>query len=196
MSDRKKSFIDPLFSAGGLILVLCILIAVNIFFSKVNFRLDLTGDRQYSLSEGTKKIISGMKEDVVFKVFFTKSAVNAPVYIKNYANRMIDFLREYKYQGKGDIKLDIYDPKPDSEEEEWAQRYGIKIFDLPGGERICLGLTVMAEDREETVAFMDPSEETRLEYIITRMITRVQSPEKQKVGIVSGLPEIRLATGG
>ena len=188
MSDSKKSFMDLLFSAGGLILALFILIAINIAFSSVSARLDLTKEKQYSLSSGTKKIISEMKEDVVFKVFYTKETPGIPVYIKNYANRAIDFLREYERQGKGAITLEIHDPKPDSEEEEWAERYGIRGIDAPGGGRLWLGLAVMAAEREEAIAFLDPEQETRLEYNVTRMITRVQSPGKQKIGILSSVP--------
>jgi len=188
MSDSKKSFMDPLFSAGGLILVFFILIAINIVFSAVNVRLDLTKESQYSLSQSTKKIISDMKTDVVFKVFYTKDNPGTPSYIKNYAKRAINFLREYERQGKGAITLEIYDPKPDSEEEEWAERYGVRGIDTPGGERLWLGLAVMAAEREETIPFMDPAEETRLEYNVTRMITRIQSPEKQKIGLLSRLP--------
>jgi ABC-type uncharacterized transport system involved in gliding motility auxiliary subunit len=194
MFDRKK-LIDPLFSSGGLIAVLCILIAVNILFSSAALRLDFTRDRQYSLSESSQKIISDIKEDVTFKVFYTKNAPDMPVYIKNYAKRMIDFLREYEHLGKGAVKLEIYDPSPDSEEEEWARRYGIKTFELPSGGSMALGLAVMSADREEVLAFMDPSDETRLEYAVTRMIARTASLEKKTIGVVSSLPVFGLKSG-
>ncbi|VEN72530.1 conserved hypothetical protein [Candidatus Desulfarcum epimagneticum] len=194
MFDRKK-LIGPLFSTGGLIAVLCILIAVNILFSSAALRLDLTRDGQYSLSESSKKIIAGVKEDVTFKVFYTQSAPDMPVYIKNYAGRVIDFLQEYERRGKGAVKLEIYDPSPDSEEEEWARRYGIKLFELPSGGSMALGLAVMSADREEVLPFMDPSEETRLEYAVTRMIARTASSGKKTVGVVSSLPVFGVKPG-
>ena len=101
---------------------------------------------------------------------------------------MIDFLFEYEYQSKGKIRIEIFDPVIDSEEEECAQKYGIEGIDLPTGERIYFGLVVMAADVEETIAMMDPADENHLEYDITRMVARVQSPKNLKIGIISGLP--------
>lgn len=195
MSDGKKAKEKEsaltgksLFSAGGLFLILFILILINMIFSQVNLRWDSTSDKLYSLSEGTKKIISDLEEDVTIKVFYTKDNVNTPVHIKTYAQRMLDFLSEYEYHSDGKITVEVYDVKTDSDEEDWARSYGIEGINLPMGERIYFGLVAMAADQEETIKMVDPSREEHLEYDITRMISRVQSPEKQKIGIISGLP--------
>ncbi|MDM8551181.1 GldG family protein [Desulfobacterales bacterium HSG2] len=195
MSDEKKAkekesalTSKSLFSAGGMLLILFILILINIIFSQVNLRWDSTSDKLYSLSEGTKKIVSDLEEDVTIKVFYTKDNVNTPVHIKTYARRMLDFLSEYEYHSDGKIIIEVYDVKTDSEEEDWARSYGIEGINLPMGERIYFGLVAMAADQEETIKMVDPSREEHLEYDITRMISRVQSPEKQKIGIISGLP--------
>lgn len=195
MSDEKKAkkkesalTSKSFFSAGGLFLILFILILINIIFSHVNLRWDSTSDKLYSLSEGTKNIISDMEEDVTIKVFYTKDNVNTPVHIKAYAQRMLDFLSEYEYHSDGKITVEVYDVKPDSDEEDWARSYGIEGINLPTGDRIYFGLVAMAADQEETIKMVDPSREEHLEYDITRMISKVQSPEKQKIGIISGLP--------
>ncbi|MGD9308627.1 MAG: Gldg family protein, partial [Desulfosarcina sp.] len=104
------------------------------------------------------------------------------------AQRVIDFLSEYEYFGKGKIAIEIYDPKPDSEEEEWAIKYGMKSISLPTGEKVYLGLVALAADQEATIAFIDPTQETRLEYDLTRIITRVQTAERLKIAVFSGLP--------
>jgi len=188
MSEKKKGFDKTLFSAGGLVLVLVILILLNVIFSRVNLRWDATGDKLYSLSKSTKTIIADLKEDVTIKVFYSKDPVNMPVHIKNYARRMLDFLSEYEYYSNGHIIIEVFNPKIDSEEEEWAQKYGIEGVGLATGETVYFGLVATAADQEETIRFMDPTREKHLEYDITRIITRVQSPKKKKVGIISGLP--------
>jgi len=188
MSDKKKGLGKSLFSAGGLILILLILVFVNFIFSRVNIRWDATKDKLYSLSDGTQKIISGLEEDVVIKVFYSKSTLNIPAHIKNYSKRMLDFLKEYEHYSKGKVTIEVYDPKIDSDEEEWAQKYGIEPVDLPTGDRIYFGLVATAADQEETIKMMDPAGEERLEYNITRIISRVQSSEMPKIGIISGLP--------
>ena len=188
MQDKEKVFGGSLVSAGGAVLLLLILILANLIFARTNLRWDATQDQLYSLSNGTRQILNDLTEDVTIKVFYSKSNPNIPVNIKTYARRMIDFLFEYEYQSKGKLRIEIFDPAIDSEEEEWAQKYGIEGIDLPTGERIYFGLVVMAADQEETIAMMDPTDENHLEYDITRMVARVQSPKKLKIGIISGLP--------
>ena len=192
MSDEKKAKESAigsksLFSAGGLVLVLFILIFVNIIFSRVNLRWDSTDDKLYSLSEGTRKILSSLEQDVSLKVFYTKDSVNTPVHIKTYSQRLLDFLSEYEYYSRGKVSVEVYDVETDSDEEDWARSYGIEPVNLPSGERIYFGLVAMAADQEETIKMIDPSRETQLEYDMTRIISKVQSPEKQKLGIISSL---------
>ncbi|QTA84318.1 GldG family protein [Desulfonema magnum] len=188
MSDKKRGLEKSLFSAGGLVLILVILIFVNIIFAHANLRWDTTEDKLYSLSEGTRKILSELKEDVTIKVFYSKDNVNTPVHIKTYAGRILDFLSEYEHYSNGKVAVEIYNPKPDSEEEDWAVKYGIGGISLPTGEKIYFGLVVMAADQEETIKTLDPTREEHLEYDITRLISRVQSPKKHKVGIISPIP--------
>ncbi len=196
MSDKKKGFHKTLFSAGGLILILLILVLVNVIFSRANLRWDTTKDKLFSLSESTKKIISKLDEDVTIKVFCSKDIVNTPLHIKNYARRMLDFLSEYEYYSSGKVSIEVYNPIIDSEEEEWAQKYGIKEINLSTGDTIYFGLVAMAADQEETIKYLDPSREKHLEYDITRIITRVQTPYKKKIGIISGFPVFGQSPGG
>ena len=196
MSDKKKGFHKTLLSAGGLILILLILVLVNIIFSRVNLRWDTTEDKLFSLSESTKKIISKLDEVVTIKVFCSKDIVNIPLHIKNYSRRMLDFLSEYEYYSSGKVSIEVYNPVIDSEEEEWAQKYGIKEINLSTGDTIYFGLVAMAADQEETIKYLDPAREKHLEYDITRIITRVQTPKKKKIGIISGFPVFGESPGG
>ncbi|MFC1816316.1 GldG family protein, partial [Thermodesulfobacteriota bacterium] len=188
MSDKKRGFEKSLFSAGGMVLVLFILVLINVISSRVNFRWDATHDNLYSLSESTKKIISNLEQDVVIKVFYSKSLANIPSHIKNHAGRMLDFLSEYENYSNKKVIVEVYDPKIDSEEEEWAQKYGLEGIDMPTGDKIYLGLVAVAADQEEVIKMMVASREEHLEYDITRIIARVQSPEKPRIGIISSLP--------
>lgn len=196
MSDKKKGFHKTLLSAGGLILILLILALVNIIFSRVNLRWDTTEDKLFSLSESTKKIISNLDEDVTIKVFYSKDIVNIPLHIKNYSRRMLDFLSEYEYYSNGKVSIEVYNPVIDSEEEEWAQKYGIKEINLSTGDTIYFGLVAMAADQEETIQYLDPAREKYLEYDVASIITRVQTPKKKKIGIISGFPVFGEAPDG
>lgn len=195
MSDNSKDIRKSLFSAGGLVLILCIVILINLIFSGVVLRWDATEENLYSFSEGTRKILKELEQDVVVKLFYSESVVDMPTHIKTFAKRAIDFISEYEYYSSGKVTIERYNPVIDSEEEEWAQKYGIKGIDLPGGDRIYFGLVAMAADQEEAIAFIDPASESHLEYDITRIISRVQSPSKLSVGIISSLPVFGTPTG-
>ncbi|QTA78541.1 putative ABC transporter domain-containing protein [Desulfonema limicola] len=110
------------------------------------------------------------------------------MHIKNYAKRVEDFLYEYENYSNGKVKIEKLNPRPDSEEEEWANKYGIEGNNMPMGDKIYFGLAAMAADQEEVIPMLDPTREEQLEYDLTRMISRVQSPDKQKIGIISSLP--------
>ncbi len=188
MSELNNMLKTRLFSIGGLVAVLIIIILVNVLFARVNFRLDVTGDKIYSLSDGTKKILENIPGNVSIKFFYSRSLDGFPPQLKAYAGRVIDFLSEYEFHSGKKITVEVYDPKPDSEEEEWARKFGIEGINLPGGETVYLGLTALSADKEETIAFLDPSQEGRLEYDLTQIIARVQSTKNQKIGLISSLP--------
>ena len=188
MSDGKRRIGKTAFSAGSTVLVLVIVVLVNILLSHTTLRWDATEDHLYSLSQGTRTILAELDQEVVVKVFYSKHVVNIPSQIKTFAQRVIDFLSEYEQYGKGRISVEIYDPKPDSEEEEWAIKYGMKGISLPTGEQVYLGLVALAADQEAAIAFIDPTHETRLEYDLTRIIARVQTTDRMKIAVFSSLP--------
>ncbi len=188
MSDGKGRIGKTVFSAGNAVLVLVIVVLMNILLSHTTLRWDTTEDNLYSLSPGTRTILSELDQDVVIKVFYSKHVVNIPSHIKTFAQRVMDFLSEYKQYGKGRISVEIYDPKPDSEEEDWAIKYGMKGISLPTGDQLYLGLVTLAADQEAAIPFIDPSRETRLEYDLTRNIARVQTTKRMTISVFSSLP--------
>lgn len=183
-SDFKKTLV----STTGLVALFFILILVNVLLSYASIRWDATEDKVYSLSEGTRKILSDLPEPVTIKFFFSRSNQNLPPNLKLYAKRVREFLSEYEHASAGLVTVEEYDPKIDSDEEEWAQKYGMRSMQVPAGGRIYCGLVLMAADQEETIGFLDSNREELLEYDITRIIHRLQSPEKKVVGVISSLP--------
>ena len=83
--------------------------------------------------------------------------------------------------------MEIYDPKPDSDEEEWAEKYGIQPMRTPGGKIYC-GLVFVSADQEDVIEWLDPDKEQVLEYDLTSIIQGIQSDKKMVVGIITSLP--------
>ncbi len=175
-------------SAFGILLVLVMLVLVNLLLAGSNLRLDATSEGLYSLSDGSRRIVQALKEPVTLKFFFSRKGVPLPEYLTIYGRRVQDFLEEYRKSAPDKIKVEILDPRPDSDEQDWALKYGLQGLPLPGGETIYFGLVALAADQESAIPFLDPARETQLEYDLTRMLDRVQSPRRKKIGILSSLP--------
>ena len=186
--ERNLNFKKIYLSTFGLIILLVILVLGNLILSFANVRWDTTEDKIYSLSKGTRNILSEMSVPVDIKFFYSQSHRDFPAGLKIYARRVEDFLSEYENESGGKIKLEVIDPKVDSDEEDWAQRYGIRPLTGPSGENLYCGLVFLAEDREEKIELLDPSREELLEYDLTQAIFRLQSPKKKTIGIISSLP--------
>ncbi|MFP4030086.1 MAG: Gldg family protein [Desulfococcaceae bacterium] len=191
MSDTEKTSAGPsrsLLSAGGLLLVLVILALFNLLLGQASLRWDLTEDNIYSLSEGSRKILSELERDVTLQIYHSEDDAQAPMRLKTYARRAIDFIREYESASDGRVNVEVIDAEPDSEAEEWAVTYGVNGVDLPTGDRFYFGLVALSADQEETIPMLDPAREEQLEYEVTRTIWRVQAPKRTTIGVISGLP--------
>ena len=175
-------------SLVGLLALLAILIAVNILLSRVRVRADLTEGKLYTLSEGTRAVLKSLDGPVTLKFFFS-SGPEAPMPLTHFARQVEDLLQEYELVSGGKVRIETYDPEPDSDAEEWAQRYGL-IGEQLGMMNFALymGLVAVKGDIHSVLPFLDPRNEERLEYNITHLIVRVANPKKPVVGILSSLP--------
>ncbi len=191
----RKEVSKKLSSIVGLCVVFIIVILINVLLSFANVRWDATENNIYSLSEGTRKILDHISVPVTIKFFYSKTNKNLPNELKLYATRVREFLAEYERASRGRVRVQEIDPRPDTDEEDWAQRYGLRSIQLGTGEKIYCGLVFSGADQEAVIPFVDPAREELLEYDITRNIYRVQSPKKKTIGIISTLPVFGGAPG-
>lgn len=186
---KKKSLATILFSAIGVAAMFLILIAFNVVSAHLKTRVDLTKEKAYTLSAGTKAILR--KLDTPIKIRFYASqpeqASSETVVLKTYAKRVEDLLGEFKQIAKDKLVIEKLDPQPDSDAEDSARLDGVEGEMLPTGETFYLGLAVSLLDAKQVVP-LPPSRERQLEYDLSRAIARVVTPEKPVVGVMSGLP--------
>ena len=174
--------------ALGLVLLVAVIGAAELILSSLPFRADLTAEKLYTLSKGSKAVLGKLEEDVTLKFYFSSSSADMPMGLKTYAGQVQDLLKEYERAGKGHVILEAYDPKPDSDAEEWAQRYGVEPQNAnPFGQPVYFGLVAVCGDREETLPRFSPRTESTLEYDVTRCITRVAWPERPVIGVMTSL---------
>lgn len=193
---KNKSFETILYSAVGVAAMALILVAFNFITGSFKTRVDLTKEKAYTLSAGTRAILAKLDAPVKIHFYCTQGENSSPgaVMLKNYAKEVEDLLGEYKQASKGKLIIEKYDPEPDSDAEDSAhidgvegQMIGGNI--LGGGEKFYLGLAVSyGIDQKVAIPFLSPDRERLLEYDISRAISQVFTPEKPVVGIMSPLP--------
>lgn len=174
-------------TAISIVLVLAIIVAINVIASNLFFRLDITEEKLYTLSDGTRKIVEKVETPITIKYYFTKSSTQVPLVYKNYGNKIGELLDEYQSINPDNIALEVFDPQPDSDEEEWAKKYGLQAAAV-GTEQFMMGVVVIQEDKEQVIPFMDPRREKFLEYDITQLILQSHQEKEKTIGVLSSLP--------
>src|SRR5436305_2740219 len=188
---KNKSFETILYSAVGVAAMALILIAINFIASSAKTRVDLTKEKAYTLSAGTRAILGKLDAPVKVRLYCTQGENTTPegVMLKGYAKEVEDLLGEYKQAAKGKLVIEKYDPEPDSDAEDSAHLDGVEGQMLRNGEKFYLGLAISyGIDQKVALPFLSPDRERLLEYDISRAITQVFTPEKPVVGIMSPLP--------
>jgi len=187
---KKNSFETVLYSTIGVVALLLILVAFNAITSAVKQRMDLTKGKAYTLSAGTRAILQKLDTPVKIRFYYYggEGGAQETVMLKTYAQHVEDMLAEYKQAAKGKIILEKYEPKPDSDAEDSARLDGVEGQLLSNGEKFYLGLCVSMLDTKEPLPLLSPDRERLLEYDLSRAITRVVTPEKPVVGVMSSLP--------
>ena len=113
----------PLTMALILVVFFALVLLNNQFLSAL--RLDLTENQVYSLSQGSKKIVADIDEPINLNFFFSDKASKNMTGLRNYATRVESLLEEYASFAEGNIKLQVTDPEPFSEQEDLANQYGL-----------------------------------------------------------------------
>ena len=191
-------YINFLFSRIGLLIIsVALVICVLVISSLPSVRIDLTQDDLYSLSPGTKNIVSDLQGPLEIMFFYSESATEDTPQIRTYANRVQELLREIIIASNNQISLSVIDPQPFSEEEDLATQFGIQAVPISQGTPgIYFGLVVaQPEDREnnpqgraaETLPLIRPELEQFLEYEFMKLITKVNEPDLQVVGLLTEL---------
>ena len=107
------------------LLVVANLALANVWLYPLSgLRLDLTQQREYSLSKTTKDLLTGLQDPLLIRAYVSEKThpLLAPL-----IPRLRDTLREYEIAGRGKVTAEMVDPIRNPEkEEEASQTYGIQ----------------------------------------------------------------------
>ncbi len=181
-----------LLGAGGLVIALALLLSVNVVAGAGlrSLRVDLTADKLFTLSEGSKAVLSKLDQPITLRLYFSEKLAKDYPPLPGYAQRVEELLGEYAARSGGHIRLEVLDPEPFSETEDDAVRHGLQGVPLPGGAgTLYFGLVgTNSVDGVERIPFFQPDKETFLEYDLTQLVYRLAHPERPLIGVLSNLP--------
>ncbi len=187
IEQSRKNRIDRI---GLTALAVIFLVGVTLISLLPGVRLDLTGNRLYTLSEGTKKIVGSITEPVNVYLFFSDKATADLPQLRTYAGRVREMLDEFASRSDGKLKLTVIDPPPFSDEEDRATGFGLRAINLGNNaDPIYFGIAATnSVGDDEIIPFLDPAKESFLEYDLAKLTYTLANPKKPVVGLLSSLP--------
>jgi ABC-type uncharacterized transport system involved in gliding motility auxiliary subunit len=175
-------------------------------------RFDLTQDRLYTLSPGTRQIVDGVNRPLWLTLYFSQHATKDLPTLRSYEQRVAEMLQEIVARSHGRIHLQIADPVPYSDDEASAEGNGLTAVNGgSNGERIFFGLVGTTRpptseaaqdsladfpqqarekriDRTLAIPFFDQNREAFLEYDVAKLLYQLSEPEKPHIGVITALP--------
>lgn len=175
--------------ALAILLLFVGLVLVNYLASSIPLRLDATAGSIYSLSSGSKAMLGKIEEPITLELYFSQDASGLPIAYKNYAARVQEMLRQYVRASRGQLSLNIINPRPDTPEEENATAAGLTPqVAQQGGEPFFFGLIVTQADQQKNIPAFTPQREQFLEYDLSKLVFSVQQFDKPRLGLLTSLP--------
>lgn len=176
---------------GAIALGAVILLSVNLIASigMKTWKTDLTEDRQFTISDGTRQILRAIDEPIAARLYFSRRLAELAPDQSRYFQRVRALLEQYRDLAAGKLQLSILDPEPFSDAEDRAVAAGLRGLRLnTEGELGYFGLVASnSTDGQEIIPFFSPEREAFLEYDVTKLISTLANPKRRVIGLMSGL---------
>lgn len=153
-------------------------------------RLDLTQNRLYTLSDGTRHILDRNQEPIRLQLFYSEKAARNYPQFRVFSQRVQELLQEIVARSHGKLSLTVVDPEPFSDAEDKASGYGLTGVPLGNtGDTLYFGLVgTNSTDGQTVMPFIQPDKEAFLEYDLAKLISTLSVDKKPVVAELSGLP--------
>ncbi len=167
-------------------------VAINIWADRTfrTARLDLTEDRLYTITDGTRSVLKSIREPIRLRFYVSNGLDDlGPAYVALH-KRASELLEEYGRISGGLLRVEYLDPKAFSPEEDLAVADGIQaIPNTLEDTQLFLGLSgTNSTDGRYVIAHLAPERAPFLEYDLTRMVHDLATPKKTVIGLLGDLP--------
>ncbi len=181
-----------MYSSVGLLLIAVAFVGFNMLSNSLfkNTQLDFTEQKLYTLSDGTKQMLSELQEPITLQYFYSNKATRGVPMLRNYAQRVEELLDSYVRMADGKLRLEVIDPEAFSEDEDRAAALGLQAVPLEqDGAQLYFGLAAKNQQGDQQIiAFFALDQEELLEYELSRLISSVAQPERPVIAVLSSLP--------
>ncbi len=175
-------------TVAGIVLVAAILVLVNVIAAGSFLRLDLTEQKEFTISRATKDVLHDLGDLVTITVYMTS---DLPPQLSTLRRQISDVLDEYRNYGRGHVQIDFVDPASDPQLEQKMRTLGIPQItaqtldkDQFQAVNIYLGMGIGYLDRQEVIPVVQDT--YTLEYDLTSAILKVSQDKAYVVGILTG----------
>jgi ABC-2 type transport system permease protein len=122
-SNEQRSYQRKVFTTA--VLITLNLVLINVWLSPLQgLRLDLTQQKEYTLSQTSKDLLSNLPEPLLIRAYISDKT--HPL-LKPLEPQIRDMLREYELASRGMVTAEVVDPITDPDiEAEANQTYGIR----------------------------------------------------------------------
>jgi len=172
----------------GTAMIVAIAVVANLFGNYIPGRLDLTSERLYTLSDGTKAILRDL-DDVVTITFFVSNEL--PPQVQLVERDVSDVLRDFRRYGRGNVQVIRKHPDQSEDARQEAQQLGVMAvqFNVVRKEELqvkqgWLGLAVQYAGESEVIPFV--GDYRTLEYQLATNTWRLTRARTPKVAFISG----------
>ncbi len=178
----KQKLLITTFLTIGIVLV------INFLSSEINFRLDFTDERQYTLSKATLDILKSLEEPVTIKAYFSR---DLPANVAKTRQDFQDLLIEYANRSDGMIAYEFINPNESESTEQLAMQNGVQQVminirekDQVKQQKAFLGATLSLGGKREVIPLVQPG--TAMEYALSTSLKKLSIDRKPVVGFIQG----------
>ena len=181
-------------------IVALILVAANALSYFMYWRKDATQSERYTLSDGSGRLLRGMKGEMKVEAYVTRGLPKLDGFVRD----LRDLLQQYKEASKGKFDYVIIEAKDDKQKEA-AKEAG--LVEMPFGHqgenedkielaKGYMGLVIKYGSEKDAIKQLSPDNNPGLEFWITNKIREVRDKGdniKHKIGLLAGHDEIKLS---
>ncbi len=171
-------------------LFVAIIIVVNIFAQfltdRFSLKLDLTTTGEFSLSEDTREMLSGIKDEIKIHILSTQAGMEN----NEKATRTLEMIQRYNTYSGGKVKYDFIDPNKNPqffEKYPKARNSQVRTLVIEGPQRYTMVESAELEGNKNANKVYYQSEEK-----LSSAILYVSSPEVSNAGFVTGHNEAKV----